>query len=185
MKNSILRFALLIMISLPLMSVSQKNPIDALFSKYAGEDCFTSVNISSEMFGLFANIEDVDDEEFKEFQEVISKLEGLKILTFTPGAACKGVDFYQEILDTYPMDEYTELMEVLEKDEVVKFYVKKENGKIPEMIMIARECDEIVLLSLFGDLDLSFISKLSKSMNIDGLENLEKMEDEEENEDKD
>jgi len=83
------------------------------------------------------------------------------------------------------MDEYTELMEVLEKDEVVKFYVKKENGKIPEMIMIARECDEIVLLSLFGDLDLSFISKLSKSMNIDGLENLEKMEDEEENEDKD
>jgi len=182
MKKSLFKTVLVLMLILPLMAVSQKNPMDKLFSKYAGEDCFTSVNISKEMFGLFAGIEDVEDEEFKEFQEVIEKLEGLKILSFTPGDDCEGIDFYEEIMDAYPMDEYTELMEVLEKDEVVKFYVKKKGDMIAEMLMIARESDEIVLLSLFGDLDLSYIGKLSGTMNIDGLENLDKIEDGDEDE---
>jgi len=177
MKKSIFRIALVMMISLPLLAVSQEYPIDELFSKYAGEDCFTSVNISKEMFSLFASIEDVDDEEFEEFQEVLGKLEGLKILTFTPGTECSGIDFYEEIMDTYPMDEYTELMEVLEKGEEVKFFIKKENDRIPEMMMISKDSDDIVLLSIYGDLDLSFIGKLSKSMKIDGLENLENLDD--------
>lgn len=177
MKKSILRIVLVVMISLPLLAVSQDYPIDKLFSKYAGEDCFTSVNISKEMFSLFANIEDVDDEEIEEFQEVIGKLEGLKILTFTPGTKCSKLDFYEEIMDAYPMDEYTLLMEVLEKGEEVKFYIKKVDNKIPEMMMISKDSDEIVLLSIYGDLDLSFIGKLSKSMKIDGLDKLEKIED--------
>lgn len=179
MKKSILRIALVVMISLPLLAVSQEYPIDELFSKYAGEDCFTSVNISKEMFSLFANIEDVDDEEFEEFQEVLGKLEGLKILTFTPGSDCSGLDFYEEILDVYPMNEYTELMEVLEKGEEVKFYIKKDGDRIPEMMMISKDNEEIVLLSIYGDLDLSFIAKISKSMNIDGLDKLDQIEEEE------
>ena len=80
-------------------------------------------------------------------------------------------------MDAYPMDEYTLLMEVLEKGEEVKFYIKKVDNMIPEMMMISKDSDEIVLLSIYGDLDLSFIGKLSKSMKIDGLDKLEKIED--------
>ena len=76
------------------------------------------------------------------------------------------------------MEEYTELMVVQEKGEEVHFYVKKENGGISELLMIAKEADEIVVLSLAGMLDMSYISKISKSMNIHGLEKLDKIEKE-------
>ncbi len=180
MKKFVSRIVLIIMVSLPLITLAQKSPIDKLFEKYAGHDCFTTVNISSEMFGLFANFENnADDQDFEDFQKMIKQLEGLKILSFTPGIDCSSIDFYKEVLQVYPMEEYTELMVVQEKGEEVRFYVKKNNGGISELLMIAKETDEIVVLSLAGMLDMSYISKLSKSMNIHGLDKLEKIEEEE------
>lgn len=180
MKKFVIRIVLIIMVSLPLITLAQKNPIDKLFEKYAGHDCFTTVNISGEMFALFANFENnADDQDFEDFQKMIEQLEGLKILSFTPGTDCGSIDFYKEVLQVYPMEEYTELMVVQEKGEEVRFYVKKSNGGISELLMIAKETDEIVVLSLIGMLDMSYISKLSRSMNFHGLDKLEKIDEEE------
>ena len=43
--------------------------------------------------------------------------------------------------------------------------------------MIAGGNEEFMLLSLFGEIDLKQVSKISKKMNIDGLEQLEKIKD--------
>jgi hypothetical protein len=45
------------------------------------------------------------------------------------------------------------------------------------MVMLVKGKDEIVVLDMTGLIDLSTISKLSKSMNIHGMENLQKMKD--------
>jgi hypothetical protein len=76
------------------------------------------------------------------------------------------------------MQKYTELMVVQEKDELINFYILKEGNKIPELLMIVRDPGETVVLSLTGNIDLSYISKLGKSLKIDGLDNLEKIEEE-------
>ncbi|HOW25425.1 MAG TPA: DUF4252 domain-containing protein [Bacteroidales bacterium] len=179
MKTQVFKTLLLAMCCTPLLLSAQNNPMDKLFQKYAGKDCFTSVSISRDMFQLFAGINtDEADKDFKELQEMITQLDGLKILTYSQSDSCKGIDFYKELTAVYPMQKYTELMVVQEKDELVNFYILKEGTRIPELLMIARDPGETVVLSLTGNIDLNYISKLGKSMKIDGLDNLEKIEEE-------
>jgi hypothetical protein len=45
------------------------------------------------------------------------------------------------------------------------------------MVMLMKGKHEVMVLSLTGIIDLSGISKLSKGMNIHGMENLEKMKE--------
>jgi len=179
MKTLVFKTLLITMFCAPVLVSAQNNPMDKLFQKYAGKDCFTSVSISKDMFQLFAGINSEEaDKDFKELQDVITQLDGLKILTYSQSEDCKGIDFYKELTAVYPMQNYTELMVVQEKDEMVNFYILKEGNKIPELLMIARDPGETVVLSLTGNIDLNYISKLGKSMKIEGLDNLEKIEEE-------
>ncbi|MBP6978093.1 MAG: DUF4252 domain-containing protein [Bacteroidales bacterium] len=179
MKTLVFKTLLILLLCSPVLLSAQNSPMDKLFQKYAGKDCFTSVSISKDMFQLFSDIEgDKNDKDFEEFQGMISQLDGLRILTYSEENDCKGINFYEELTIVYPLQKYTELMVVQEKDEMVNFYILKEGNKIPELLMIAREPGETVVLSLTGNIDLSYISKLGKSMKIEGLDNLEKIEEE-------
>jgi hypothetical protein len=48
---------------------------------------------------------------------------------------------------------------------------------VTELLLVLGGKDECALISIQGDIDMKNISKLAKSMNIEGMENLEKMED--------
>jgi hypothetical protein len=73
---------------------------------------------------------------------------------------------------------YSELMTVDSDEEVVKFLVKKgKDGKVSEMLMIVLGEDEAVVMSMTGNLDMSTISGISKSLDIEGLENLDKIDE--------
>jgi hypothetical protein len=80
-------------------------------------------------------------------------------------------------LGMIPAKEYEELMSVRDKDKDMKFFIKESGGKISELVMVAGGNEEFMLLSIFGEIDLKQISKISKKMNIDGLENLENIKD--------
>ena len=67
-------------------------------------------------------------------------------------------------------------MVIKEKDQDVKFLVHEKDGKITELLLIAGGKNDNVLISIQGDIDLKNISKLSKSMNISGLEHLEEID---------
>jgi len=176
MKTLIGKIAVLMIALLPAIAIAQ-TPMDKLFNKYAGEDGFTSVNISKEMFMLFADIGNVEDEEFKEFQDMVNKLDGMKILSYTPPANSKKIDFLSEIKKSFPLEDYSELMSVKEGNEEVNFYILKKGKDIKDLIMIADEADQVVLLNFSGIIDLKYIAKMSKAMKVKGLENLDKIND--------
>jgi hypothetical protein len=54
---------------------------------------------------------------------------------------------------------------------------KGKDGKIAEMLMIVLGEDEAVIMSMTGSLDMSTISGISKSLDIEGLENLDKIDE--------
>jgi hypothetical protein len=145
--------------------------VDKLFDKYSGREGYTSVFISKHLFSLFAQI----DMEDKEFEELLGKLTGIKILS-AEGTAQSGVNFYNEILKELPLREYTELMVVKEKGQDFKFLIREKNGKILELLMISGGINNNALISIQGDINMKNISNLSKSMNIQGFENLEKID---------
>lgn len=167
MKKLLSLFAL----ALPLMLTAQNTPVDELFEKYSGKEGFTSVYITSYMFSMFADLETSDPE----FDELMKNLTGIKILA-TDDNYSGSANFYAEIIDKLPMSEYKELMVIKEKDQDVKFLVNEKDGKIIELLLIAGGKDDNAIISIQGNIDLKNISKLSKSMQIEGLKHLEEID---------
>ena len=153
--------------------------IDNLYSKYAGKDGVTSINISPEMFGMLSSW-DMDDssENAKEAQGVMEQLSGLKMLVYEAKEGQTNEAFMEDVRTLSKTAGFSEMMSVDSEDEIVKFLVKKgKDGKISEMLMIVLGEDEAVVMSMTGDLDMKTISGISKSLDIDGLENLDKIEE--------
>jgi len=164
----------IVMMAVAVAAQAQGDAISKFFSKYQNDETFSQVNMSSKMFSLMANLE-VENPEDQEVVNMISKLKGLKILA--KEEARNSRELYKEALGMIPAKEYEELMSVRDKDKDMKFFIKESGGKISELVMVAGGNEEFMLLSLFGEIDLKQVSKISKKMNIDGLENLENIKD--------
>ena len=165
-----------ILIMISLSAFSQRNPVDKLFEKYGGKDGFTTVLISSKMFSMFSDMEAGDDD----INKMIKNIESIKILTTEDESLLDpGINFYKEIMNELSLDEYEELMVVKEKDQDIKFLVKEKEDIIVELLLVIGGKGNNALISIRGIIDLKSISKLSKSMNIEGLEKLEEIDEKE------
>jgi hypothetical protein len=162
------------------MFVNAQSPFDKIYEKYAGQEGFTSVNISKDMFQMFASMGDPKDTSSMEMKKMMDQLSGLKVLTCRVDSLkpAKATAFFNEASAAFPASTYKELMTVNDEGQNIRFLTKQDGGsKISEMVMLMKDKHEMVVMSLTGSIDLSTVSKLSKSMNIHGMEGLEKMKE--------
>ena len=168
---------LLLTLSIGYLTAFQVNAQDAaissLFDKYADNEELTKVNISQKMFSLFTNLEP-DDPETKELANAISKLKGVKILA--SDSIANGRKYYQEASKNIRKSQFEELMSVRDGDKDMVFLIKEEGGIINELLMLVGGDHQFVAMDLFGEIDLKQISKLSKGMNMKGMEYLENID---------
>lgn len=157
-----------------LAASAQNDAIAKFFSKYQSDETFSQVTISGKMFSMMANITGETEEE-KAMIASISKIKGLKILS--KSEARNSRELYKEAISMIPANTFEELMSIRDKDKDMKFYTKESGGKISELVMVMGGNEEFMVLTLFGEIDLKDISKIGKSVNINGLENLEKVKD--------
>jgi hypothetical protein len=154
-------------LSLALSSFAQKNPIDAMFDKYAGKEGITTVFISSKMFSMMGRV-DLDDDEL---QDVMNNLKSIRILTVDDDELNQKLNFFSELAKDLDFNGYEELMVVKESDKDLKFLVKERGKRIEELLMIGGGPGQNVLISIKGDLDLENITSISKTMGIEELQN--------------
>ena len=166
--------AVIIMSAAALGAKAQDDAISKFFAKYEEDVSFTTVNITSRMFGLFTDLE-VKNPEDKEVLEAISKLEGLKMLVKDQTDNARAL--YNEANILIPKVEYDELMTIRDEDQNMRFLIKEKSGKVSELLMLMGGEREFFILSLTGDIDLSQIANLSRKMDIDGLDQLNKLKD--------
>jgi hypothetical protein len=179
MKNLIVRFALTACLMVPFL-LNAQSPIDKVYEKYAGQDRFTTVNVSKEMFQMFQQMgsSNANDTTMLELKKMMEQLNGLKVLTYTFDSTdmVKAVAVYNEFAAAFPPSVYKELMTINEGREYIKFMTKHDaSGKITEMVMLMKDKKDVAVLSLTGLIDLSTVSRLSKGMNIHGMEKLNKI----------
>lgn len=153
---------------------AQNDAIAKFFTKYQSDESFSQVTISGKMFSMMANISGETEEE-KAMIASISKIKGLKILS--KSEARNSRELYKEAISMIPTSNFEELMSIRDKDKDMKFFTKEAGGKISELVMVMGGNEEFMVLTLFGEIDLKDISKIGKSVNIEGLENLEKVKD--------
>jgi len=155
-------------------TMAQKDPVDRLFDKYSGKEGFTTVYISSKMFSLFAEM----DPEDEELQQMMNGLKSIRILATDDESTLdlSGVNFFEEIMKDLPMDQYEELMVVKDAEQDLKFLIREEKGHVAELLLVGGGEGDNVLISIRGIIDMKNIAKITKAMDVEGLENLEKIE---------
>ncbi|MFV0592824.1 MAG: DUF4252 domain-containing protein [Draconibacterium sp.] len=165
------KLVLLLAIILPLAVFAQKDPVDKLFSKYANQKGFTTVNISGKLLGFAAQI-DTGDETTK---DLLSGLNGIRVLSVEDDELNKKIDFYKELEADgfFKNNNFEVLMEVTEDDEVVRFLARDAgNGKISDLLLVVGG-DDNALISISGIIDPQNIGKITKAMNIDAGDKFE------------
>jgi hypothetical protein len=147
--------------------LAQNKAVEQLFQKYSDKDGYTSVVITKNMFQLFANVDNPNNDDFL---KTVKNLEFIKILSIK--GENDGKAFYQEILAAIPVKDYKELMTIKESGSQVKFLTLEKDGVIKELIMISGGKEESTMIWLAGIIDMKTVSKIAGGMKIDGLENL-------------
>lgn len=150
------------------LGLKAQTAVDRYFEAYSEDDRFTRISVSSKMFSLFVNFE-MDDPDEQDVVETLSKLKGLKMLIGEEVADAKGI--FKDAV-ARPAASMEELMSVTDKEREFRFFITESNGMVSELLMVGYEGQQVMMLSLVGDIDLKKISALSKKMNIDGFEHL-------------
>lgn len=148
---------------------AQNKAIEQLFQKYSDKEGFTSVVITKNMFQLFANIDNPNNDDFL---RTVKNLEFIKILSIK--GENDGKAFYQDIQAAIPEKDYKELMTIKETDNQVKFLTLEKDGVIKELIMISGGKAESTLIWMAGIIDMKTVAKIAQGMQINGMEKLEK-----------
>ena len=156
---------LLIAIFVPLVLAAQKSPVDKLFEKYANLEGFTTVNISGKLLGIAGKL----DNEEPETSKMLQSLTGIRILSVEDNNMNPKPNFYEELESSgfFKNNDYESLMEITEKNEVVRFYAKDAGGgKISELLMVIGG-DDNTLISIRGLIDPENIGKITGALDID------------------
>lgn len=159
------RLVLLVALLVPWVLVAQKSPVDKLFEKYANQEGFTTVNISGKLLGIAGKL----DSEDPEISKMLQGLTGIRILAVEDDNMNPKPNFYEELESSgfFKNNDYESLMEITEKDEVVRFYAKDAgNGKISELLMVIGG-DDNTLISIRGLIDPENIGKITGALDID------------------
>ena len=147
---------------------AQNNAISKHFSKFQRDTSFTKVTVTSRMFSLFTEI-DAEDEDEEEILAAMAKLKGIKALVKNNHDNSKNL--YFAAVETIEKDGgYEELMTVEDAGENVQFMIRDDGDKISELLMIIGGNENFMVMTLYGEIDLNSIAKLSRVLNIKGME---------------
>jgi hypothetical protein len=182
MKKSVFILTAFVLVNLSTL-LNAQSPIDKIYEKYSGQDGFTAVNFTKEMFQMIQkmSIGDSSDSDIQSAKQIMDQLSGLKVLMYNFDSlnVMKAVTIYNEFSAAYSSSAYKELMTIHEGRQYVRFMTKQDAaGKVSEFVMLMKDKTEVGVISLTGVIDLSSISKMSKFMNIKGMDNLNKIKDE-------
>ncbi len=150
------------------MLVAQENAITKFFRDYQDSEEFTKISVTGKMFSLFTEL-DAENEDEQAILEAISKLKGIKGLVRQN--AENGNKMYDDAIKRMSAaGGYEELMTFDDVKEKVQFLIRDEGDQIHELMMVRGAEREFMVMTLYGDIDLSAISKISKVMRVHGFD---------------
>lgn len=159
------RLLIALVLFIPVLVIAQDStPIDKLFNKYANKDGFTTVNISGKLLSFASKFDESKSNE----SAMLEKISGIRILSVEDSMLNKGLNFYKE-LETdgfFKNNNYEVLMEVTDKDEVVRFYGRSGGkGKLSELLLVVGGSSN-TLISIRGIIDPDDIGKITGSLDL-------------------
>ncbi|MDD2564319.1 MAG: DUF4252 domain-containing protein [Salinivirgaceae bacterium] len=132
--------------------------IDETFDRYSGKEGFTTLRINPGIFKLLSML-DPNDAELK----TLSKKMGKFRLVASDNAF---VGFTTEIKNEIERNDYMNIMEIVESDGKINFYIRKKENIITDFVMLVAQTNEEVMISMTGKFSLDDLSKLGDSAGL-------------------
>jgi hypothetical protein len=151
-------------------AISQDNAVDKYFQPLQQKHALDVTAVSSKMFNLF--LKNKQGKEKDELAAVIKKLDALKVLSKEKPS--NGQELFNSSVVLMPK-EYESILTIKERSRSAQFFTKEnKSGQITELVMIAWQWGRFMIVSLTGDIDLNDISRLSQTLDMQGLHDLKK-----------
>ena len=164
---------IILLIFISFQSNAQDRPIDKIFQKFKGADEVSTMVVDEVMFSLF---DEYVEEKDMNIDDIVDGIVEVRLLQFEPKDKGKIASFANQLGEMIPFDSYKEIMNIKETSEKVKILIKKNGKNITELLMFVVDKNEVILVNIFGTLNLKNIMKLSTSLNLKGLKNLDTLE---------
>ncbi|MDY0199677.1 MAG: DUF4252 domain-containing protein [Bacteroidales bacterium] len=129
--------------------------IDDVFAKYAGKTGFTSVVITPQLFKLLTFVDDSDSD----IKTLTEKLSSLRILV----SEKKAIGFTDEVRRQVDNVNYINIMNVVDGKQKVDFFIQKKGQTVTDLILLAIDDSEEVLISISGNFTLNELSGLANT----------------------
>jgi hypothetical protein len=159
-------FLLLFALLQPTFAQVKEDAIVRFYEKYMNDERFSTMYFSGRMFRMMANTKE-GDKESVELAKAASQIDGLRMLS---SDNVNGLSLYKEVIQNLNRNGFEELMVVRENNEEFQFLIREEKGIVKELLMISAEGKSFMLLSIIGNIDLNSISKITKQLDIKGLD---------------
>jgi len=149
-------------------AIAQNNTIQTQFSELANRENVTHISIGSKMFEMMMSVEAQTPEE-QEMLEAFSKVEGVEAYGSENDVnrgfhktACARLD-----------DRFEELI-TIENDEVTAtIFIDETNGVVRELVAIGETDKGWGIGSIWGNVDLKYVSKIMREIQMDGLDKVD------------
>ncbi|MFK8104949.1 MAG: DUF4252 domain-containing protein [Saprospiraceae bacterium] len=158
---------ILVLLSIPMLSVGQNKAINNFYQKYKTYKNVTNVSLGGWVLKLATKY--ADDDEAKEALRHVSRL---KVLFMENGNIVEKTDVKQ-LLRQVRNDDFEELMTIQDGKSKVNIFIKENKKAITNLLIVVNGEDDFVLLSLKGELDFEDLSKLN--IDVEGGEYLKKV----------
>ncbi len=137
----------LVLISISLSGFAQKS-VDALFSKYSGEDGFTSITINGNLLKLIRAFDNDDEDNFWPGDVSV-----IRILVQDDGGFYAG-NFFRMVERELDRKNYEEFMRINDSDNDVLMLVRSQGRNFTEFLVIAGDDDgeDNVLIQVKGNM---------------------------------
>jgi len=157
----ILSIMVLIWTCLPSGIYGQSNddPVIKIFDKYEEKDGVESITISPALFGMMSG-----KSNDKKTQELLSKINGLRIMTLSDGADGKGRTNREAVtseLKAVVQKDFEEIMKVKSSDDRLELYVRNKPANCKDckgaLLFITSATNSVTAIYLTGTIDKNLI----------------------------
>ena len=149
-----------------------QNFIDKHFTEYEDLDNSTVVHVSAKSFDLASFVLPTNDEDEKELSEFVGSINALDVIA-VPDLAIASSEYQRgvNILER----SFSELVNIKEKGDRVSFYIDERNDIVYEVVGIGHDDEELFVVSITGEMDLSMIGAILSKIDDDNFKPISKL----------
>ncbi|MEM6319782.1 MAG: DUF4252 domain-containing protein [Bacteroidota bacterium] len=142
------------------MLFAQQNAVDKYFSDYLDNPAFDQFIVTEKSFDLIGTIE-TDDPDEQTLLDALDNIQGVRVLDNENTTI--SLEYYEEAVGKLIPDEaYQDLVIVEESGDRVHLFIRENESTIQEFVAVVASDDQFVIASIFGKIDLSSLTSLSR-----------------------